>query len=323
MRHIIPISGKDSLATALVQMECEPTLPYEFIYNDVQAELPETYAWLDKVAAQTGWNIHRIGLDLTARIRYRGGFLPSGRARYCTREGKIEPMQEYLGFKNPTLGVVVAAPKVIKEHPEVADTVKAIITPKPEPCTIYYGLRADEQRTGYVPLSGSTITPKYPLIERGIGLAGVYEILDRYDLAPPSFFWPRLYEAVKAKMDVVLPGWEQKLSRMEHDVLFAGRTRANCYFCFFQRQYEYIWLMETHPDLWEQAKAFECVGSDYTWRDGYALKDLEEPERALKIFNARVLWVCGQIAKKLQLNLFDELQDNEIAGTSCGLMCGK
>lgn len=290
MRHIIPISGKDSLATAFVQTQRAPSLAYEFIYNDVEAELPETYAWLDKVEATTGWSIHRIGSNLEKTIVARNGFLPSGRQRYCTREGKIDPMHKYLNG---------------------------------DACTIYYGLRADENRTGYVPVANGNITPAYPLVQMGIGIDGVYRVLDSHGIAPPSFFWPRLYNAVKRRLDAVLPDWENQLTRMERDVLFSGRTRANCYFCFFQRQYEYIWLMETHPDLWERAKAFENVGSNYTWRDGYALADLETPGRATAIFDRRVLWVCGQIAKKCQLNLFDEDADNEIAGTSCGLLCGK
>lgn len=290
MRHIILISGKDSLATALVQTKRKPELEYEFVFNDVEVELPETYEWIAEVERKTGWSIHRIGSDLTAKIHSYGGFLPSGRVRYCTREGKIDPMKKYLNG---------------------------------DQCTIYYGLRADENRTGYVPVAGDNIHPSYPLVEEGIGLNGVYDLLDKHDLMPPTFFWPRLHAEVKRRCDPILPDWESKLTRSEHNVLFAGRTRANCYFCFFQRQYEYIWLMETHPELWEQAKAFENVGSNYTWRDGYALVDLEEPERAEKIFNSRVNWVCGQIAKRLQSSLFEEEADNEIQGTSCGLLCGK
>ena len=35
MRHLILISGKDSLACAIVQTERAPSLPYEFVFNDV------------------------------------------------------------------------------------------------------------------------------------------------------------------------------------------------------------------------------------------------------------------------------------------------
>jgi hypothetical protein len=233
-------------------------------------------------------------------------------------------MEEYLGVKKPSLSAVRAASALAKAMgPEYSATITQVITPEVEPCIVYYGLRADETRTGYVPLSGSMITPKYPLIEQGIDLAGVYAILDRYDLAPPNFFWPALYAAVKERLDVVLPNWEEQLTRMERDVLFAGRTRGNCYFCFWQRAYEWVWLRDVHYNLFQRAQAFEGVGSDYSWRSDWPLSALDDETKRNDILMRRVKWVCGQVAKKCQLNLFDEETDNEIAGTSCGLLCGK
>lgn len=54
MRYIIPISGKDSLATAIFQTTYQPNLPYEFIFNDTGSELPEVYKWLDNIEKSTG-----------------------------------------------------------------------------------------------------------------------------------------------------------------------------------------------------------------------------------------------------------------------------
>lgn len=56
MRHIIPISGKDSLWTAIYQKQKDPSLPYEYLFNDTGAELPDTYAWLDKVERERDHN---------------------------------------------------------------------------------------------------------------------------------------------------------------------------------------------------------------------------------------------------------------------------
>lgn len=165
MRHIVLISGKDSLATALVQTAYRPGLSYEYVFNDVEAELPETYAWMRTVEAKTGWDIKRVGKSLPAKIRSYGGFLPGPRARYCTRECKIDPTEEYIGADD---------------------------------CTVYYGLRADEQRIGYVPIGKPNITPVYPLRDHSIDLQGVFSILDARGLVPPDFFWPRLHGAVAA-----------------------------------------------------------------------------------------------------------------------------
>ncbi len=122
-RHLIPISGKDSLATALFQTVHEPR-DYEFFYNDNGAELPETYAWLDKVEKAKGWNIQRLGSDLEGIIA-GFDFLPSAQARYCTRLSKIKPMDDWI---------------------------------KDDKAIVYYGLRADEDGIGYQK-STTDITP--------------------------------------------------------------------------------------------------------------------------------------------------------------------
>lgn len=127
MRHVIPISGKDSLACALIQTVRQPDVPYEFFFNDTGCELPETYDWLDRVERTTGWKLNRIGKSLEAII-HAEDMLPSSQVRFG-------------------------------DH------------------------YCDE-----------------------------------------------------------LPEWKSRQ-------LFSGRTRANCFFCFFQRQYEILWLAETHPDL--------------------------------------------------------------------------
>ncbi len=188
-------------------------------------------------------------------------------------------------------------------------------------CTAYYGLRADENRIGYVPLGKPNITPVYPLRELGIGLAAVYAILDAQGLYPPTFFWPRLYEAVAVRL-ADWPGWETKLSRMERDILFAGRTRANCYFCFFQRRYELLWLYETHPDLFAASRALEK--EDYSFKQGFPMLELDKPEVRNRLFDKRVNAVVMAIGAKFQGSIFEGIAaDNELALTSCGLLCGK
>lgn len=288
MRHVILISGKDSLAAALVQTTRHPSLKYEYVFNDVAAELPETYEWMNRVEKVTGWKITRIGKNLLEMIAATGGFLPSPMARYCTRACKIEPTEEYIGQ---------------------------------DECTVYYGLRADENREGYVPFRKPNLIPAYPLRDAGVDLKGVFSIIDAQNLMPPDFFWQRLYDAVSKKM-VPWPGWEGMLSRIERRILFGGRTRSNCLMCFFQKQAEFLWLYETHPDLFRQAEALEKPG-EYSFQPGFFLADLHLKEKREKVFKRRVKEVCKTIIKKFQGDLFGEPGDNELALTSCGLLCGK
>jgi len=287
MRHVIPISGKDSLATALVQTAREPSLDYEYMFNDVQTELPETYQWLRDVEEAQGWTIHRIGKDLRSVIGQEG-MLPSPTVRFCTRKSKIEPMEAWFDQQD-------------------------------EPVTIYYGLRADEDRQGYVPVEGREV--KYPLQEIGIDRDGVYRIVDAQDLRPPSFWWESMYQRVRSKIG---GGWQEAFRRWQMEELFAGRTRSNCYFCFYQRQYEYVWLHEQHPTLFRQACWMErgTGGDGYTWRD-YPMDRIQKPAFREKVKERRAKNICQHIRQATQHDLFTESGDNPISTTSCGLLCGK
>lgn len=288
-QHIIPISGKDSVTTALIQTARQPDLPYEYVFCDVGVELPETYEWLEIVERQTGWKIQRVGRSLEAMIK-KWNFLPSGQNRFCTKHGKIIPLEKFHG-KGETF--------------------------------IYYGLRADEARVGVRPSARSTAV--YPLVECGIDLRGVWTILNHKNLLPPAFFWPSLYYRV---IEMLGPNahWVAQLAEWEQRMLFAGRTRANCFWCFYQRQYEYVWLAETHPDLFARTCWIErFTGGDLTdfhWKQGYYIGDKVMNERQ-KILDRRAKEVCGIIDKRVNGKLWGEHGDTEIALTSCGLLCGK
>lgn len=291
-QHIIPISGKDSLATAIIQSINSPELNYRYVFNDVGAELPETYEWINKVELKMGWEIERVGESIEDIIK-KYNILPSRRMRFCTSSGKIKPFEKL--FK------------------------------KQESVIVYYGLRADEPtRVGYIP--HSNIVPKYPLRELGITLPMVLSICNSQGLKPPTFFWKTLYDQVCDEMTCRCPlfDWKTCISELEFDYLFAGRSRSNCYFCFFQRQYEFIWLEETHPVLFQNAIKLESDhGKDgFNWLSDYSLPDLLK--RKNEIIRKRVYQVCKHIESRMGSQLFGGLSiDNELSFTACGLLCGK
>ena len=285
MRHIIPISGKDSLATAIIQRKINPALDYEFIFNDTGLELPETYEWLESIQKKLDVNILTIGESLLDII-WAQGILPSFNARFCTRMSKIYPMEDYLNG---------------------------------DEAMVYFGIRYDERRrAGYKPSKKTKIIPTYPLIKNQIGLNGVYKIVPQ-DLLPPDFFWQRLFDIVK-KMVTPLELTVDNLTDTERRTLFSWRSRPNCYNCFFMRYYEVVGLHEFHPDLFWKSVELE----DTTGGDGYTIKEksftdiIKESDYYINRRAKQVAKLVKQIAQKSIFGTVDDL-DN----FSCGLFCGK
>lgn len=289
MRHLIPISGKDSLATALVQTAYEPQHEYEYFVNVVNKELPPFYDWLDRVELELGKPIVRIGEDLEEVTRGEG-FLPSSQKRFCTRLAKIEPMERYISG---------------------------------DPAIVYYGLRADEaERVGYKKNASTNIVPKYPLREYGLNLQAVWAICEAKGLLPPAMIFhevvSRVEEIMGADFAIV-----DTLRPWHYNKLFSWRSRPfNCFDCFYGRQYEYIGLSIYYPDEFERAcRIEETVGADdYTLRQGYSLRQLVA--RKDEVIEKRVNKVVKTLYKVAQFNIFDEEID-ELMLTSCGLLCGK
>jgi len=123
----------------------------------------------------------------------------------------------------------------------------------------YVGIRADENREGLVPTEKNIITVM-PFKEDGITLNDVKRILNDSGIGLPKY-----YEVIKDK---------------KYDIEYY-RSRSGCYFCFFMRQIEWVWLWEKHPEEFKKAMEFEKSG--YTWIKDMSLSELIKPENIDKI----------------------------------------
>lgn len=108
----------------------------------------------------------------------------------------------------------------------------------------YIGIRADENRDGYIS-KRDNIKPIFPFKEHGLVKADIYRLLEESGIGLPDYY-----------------RW---------------RSRSGCFFCFFQRKYEWVKLAEEHPDLFTKAIRYEQDHSDgrtYTWTEGETLTEL-------------------------------------------------
>lgn len=290
MRHILLISGKDSLATALVQTRRAPDLPYELVHNEVGWDLPETLDWIARVGAFLGLPVVRCGDDLTEIVEDQN-CLPTATRRFCTKYAKIKPLNDMLGSA---------------------------------PATVYFGLRADEpDRIGYVVPRQQPLTPVYPLREEGYGLVEVWRLCESAGLMPPLFHWPWMEARVRELLGRD-GGLLDALEPWERASLLAWRSRNNCDRCFYARLYEKVGLWEFHPDRFEDAcRIEEKFGwKGFCWAKGYRLRDLIP--RAAEIKEKRAKAIVKYLRTKQQRVLFeDDPLADELAVTSCGLLCGK
>lgn len=124
------------------------------------------------------------------------------------------------------------------------------------PVISYVGIRADENREGYISQK-PTIRAVFPFTEDGLVRDDIFRILEESIGIPAYYEW---------------------------------RSRSGCYFCFFQRQDEWLGLKRRHPDLfqkavdmeknvakrkfdWSTSQIHEC-GEGYTWSQAGTLEEI-------------------------------------------------
>lgn len=223
IRHILSLSGgKDSAALSIYMRD--KVADMEYIFHDTGKELPETYEYLSRLEALLG---KKITVTTPAHsfdkwLEVFGGMIPSSHRRWCTKYLKLIPFEQYIGD---------------------------------EPVCNYIGIRADEERVGYISHKYN-ITPVYPFREDGLVKDDIFRILEESGLGLPTF-----------------TKW--------------GRTRSGCFFCFYQQKIEWVRLKEKHPDLFDKAKDYEYAnklnGNPFYWNGSEPLAELERPERMEEI----------------------------------------
>ena len=162
-RHVLGLSGgRDSAALAVYMRQHHPELIIEYFFTDTGKELPEVYEYLGRLEGFLGQPILRLNpdRDFDFWLKQYNDFLPSPQTRWCTRQLKLRPFEQWL------------RPKL-----EDGETIYS-----------YVAIRSDEEyREGYASKNERLIV-RLPFKEVGIDKAGVLEILDSAGLGLPTYY---------------------------------------------------------------------------------------------------------------------------------------
>lgn len=161
--HVLGISGgKDSAALAVYMRQVFPDLDIQYFYTDTGKELPEVYEFLGKLEGILGKSILRLNpdKDFDYWLSKYNNFLPSAQTRWCTRQLKLKPFEDWL-----------------KPYLDAGTVVHS-----------YVAIRADEHyREGYN-ATQKNLKIHFPFREAGIDKPGVVELLENSGIGLPKYY---------------------------------------------------------------------------------------------------------------------------------------
>lgn len=124
----------------------------------------------------------------------------------------------------------------------------------------------------------------FPLIDNddNLNIDDIFKILEDSGVGIPAYYNPIKYQ-VEIDGDI------------EEGTYY--RSRSGCFFCFYQQNIEWVWLLEQHPELYKEAIKYEKEG--FTWMEE-SLEVLMQPERVMAIKREHYLRTNRQNTNKLQ-----------------------
>lgn len=161
-RYAVGVSGgADSTALAILLKRLFPNQEIEYVFTDTHAEADALYENLDRLEQYLSINITRISHEkgLYGLIDSYGGFLPSMRARFCTRDLKIIPYQKWVQS-------VLSTGQVLHS---------------------FVGIRADEEQRHGLVTTNQQLISHFPFQTLGVFRKDVFQILQE-TIGVPSFY---------------------------------------------------------------------------------------------------------------------------------------
>lgn len=162
-KHVLGLSGgRDSAALAVYMRQHHPELDIEYFFTDTGKELPEVYEFLGRLEGFLGKPILRLNpdRDFDFWLKQYNSFLPSPQTRWCTRQLKLRPFEQWL-------------------RPMLEEGTKVYG---------YVAIRSDEEyREGYNS-KHDNLKIVLPFKQDGIDKLGVQDILEASGLGLPRYY---------------------------------------------------------------------------------------------------------------------------------------
>ncbi len=328
LRHLLGISGgKDSAALAMYLHNKYPELYIEYYFCDTGKELDETYNFLNELQAYLGKEIIRLRAAKNSHkdpfdyfLSKYDNFLPSANARWCTKNLKLEPFEEFVGNDAAISYVAIRGDEKREGYISTKPNIQSIFPFRrniwsmeilnkvlhneniKRIAEIYKNMAPKEKTERILEVVLEPKSEKNPfskklnlLLDLGISIFNhvVFEFLKNtnYPLALAEnfplvsnedvFFIDDIFGLFK-KYGVSIPKYYNEVEfEVDGKKGKYSRSRSGCYFCFFQQKIEWIWLYEQHANLFKKAMKYEKNG--YTWNEDESLADIIKPERIQKI----------------------------------------
>jgi len=339
VRHVLGISGgKDSAALAIYLTNNYPELDIEFYCCDTGRELDETYQLIDNLESQLAIDIKKLkAVDNDKLVLQNGnddkkltpfdyylesyrGFLPSSQARWCTKNLKLKPFEEYVGDDPAISYVGIRGDEDREAYISTKPNIQSIFPYRKNIWSVdVISLVLDNHNIGQLrDIYESKIKPdnlnrlieeiekpvtKENNLDKKVNILldldtiafneAVFEFLKKTDYPVGQLEeFPLIYNTDIIVRDEVFrmleesgvgvpKYYEKREYEVDGETGTYARTRSGCFFCFFQQKIEWVWLYENNPEKFEKAQSYEKEG--FTWMDNESLEELAQPERRKKI----------------------------------------
>ena len=283
------------------------------------------------------------------------GFLPSSTARWCTLKLKLEPFERWLGDDLAISYVGIRDDEDREGYVSTKSNIQSIFpfrkhiwsleilhevlhnSNREKIAELYLKHGQDELMERYQQIVNEPLSPKYlfssklkDLLQLSIAAFNrvVFDFLkeknypvshlNAYSLVEneDSIGLNQVFELFKQN-GVQIPKYYQEVEfEVNGQKGTYNRSRSGCFFCFYQRKIEWVWLYEQHPELFKQAQEYEKNG--YSWMDNETLDDLIQPDRADQI---KIDFIASlkkkQLAKNKSNKLVDLLTDEDDICANC------